>query len=46
MNLDFNIKLEIVHNQVLEGKALKTKLLNNIVFRYMSLDFFTCLSPQ
>ncbi len=46
MNFDFTIELEIVHNQVLEGKILKAKLLDNIVFQYLSFDFFPCLSPQ
>jgi len=46
MSLDFIIELEIVHNHVLEGKILKAKLLDNIVFQYLSLDFFPYLSPQ
>jgi hypothetical protein len=46
MNLDSIAKLEIAHAQVLRGKVLKAKLLDNIVFQYLSLDIFPCLSPH
>jgi hypothetical protein len=44
MNLDFILKLEIVHVQVLKGKFSKAKLLDNIIFQYLPLKFFPYLS--